>query len=45
VAVAGYIDRYNRIRRHSSCEMNSPVEFEAIITARAAESGSAEEAA
>jgi hypothetical protein len=34
VAVAGYIDRYNRIRRHSSYEMNSPVEFEAILTAR-----------
>jgi putative transposase len=23
-AVAGYIDRYNRTRRHSSCEMTSP---------------------
>ncbi len=45
VAVAGYIDRYNRIRRHSSCEMNSPVEFEAILTARAVEPDTAEEAA
>jgi hypothetical protein len=43
--VAGYIDRYNRIRRHSSCEMNSPVEFEVIIAARALETDSAEEAA
>ena len=37
VAVAGYIDRYNRIRRHSSCEMKSPIEFEAIIATRVAE--------
>jgi putative transposase len=45
VAVAGYIDRYNRIRRHSSCEMNAPAEFEAILTARATETASAEDAA
>jgi putative transposase len=45
VAVAGYIDRYNRVRRHSSCEMNPPVEFEAILTARVVEAGSAGEAA
>jgi putative transposase len=45
VAVAGYIDRYNRIRRHSSCEMNSPVDYEATLTARAAEAASAQEAA
>jgi transposase InsO family protein len=37
VAVAGYIDRYNRVRRHSSCEMKSPIEFEAILTTRATE--------
>jgi putative transposase len=44
-AVAGYIDRYNRIRRHSSCEMNSPIEFEAILAARAAETVTDGEAA
>jgi transposase InsO family protein len=44
-AVAGYIDRYNRIRRHSSCEMNSPVDYEAMISPRALETVSAEEAA
>ncbi|MDQ4132147.1 MAG: integrase core domain-containing protein [Actinomycetota bacterium] len=32
-AVAGYIDRYNRIRRHSSCQMKSPVDYEAILAA------------
>jgi putative transposase len=45
VAVAGYLDRYNRIRRHSSCQMNSPVEFEAIIATRRVETACAEEAA
>ena len=45
VAVAGYIDRYNRTRRHSSCEMRSPIEFEAILTARAAEAVTDGEAA
>jgi putative transposase len=44
-AVAAYIDRYNRIRRHSSCEMNSPIEFEAILATRPIEPGPAEEAA
>jgi putative transposase len=44
-AVAGYIDRYNRIRRHSSCEMNSPIEFEAILASRAAETVTDGEAA
>ena len=44
-AVAGYIDRYNRIRRHSSCEMNSPVHYEAILAARAAQEARDEEAA
>jgi hypothetical protein len=34
--VAGYIDRYNRTRRHSSCEMNSPIDYETIL-ARATE--------
>jgi transposase InsO family protein len=45
VAVAAYVDRYNRIRRHSSCEMNAPVEFEAILATRAAEIDTGEEAA
>jgi transposase InsO family protein len=41
-AVAAYIDRHNRIRRHSSCEMNSPVEFEAILATRTDETTTAE---
>jgi putative transposase len=45
VAVAGYIDRYNRVRRHSSCEMHSPLDYEAILAARGAETVDAEEAA
>ena len=44
-AVAGYIDRYNRTRRHSSCEMNSPIDYEAILAARAAETVTEGEAA
>lgn len=34
-AVAAFIDRYNTTRRHSSCEMNSPVDFEALLAQRA----------
>ncbi len=44
-AVAAYIDRYNRTRRHSSCEMRSPVDYEAIIAARSAPVAPDEEAA
>ena len=44
-AVARYIDRYNRIRRHSSCEMKSPVDYEAILAARVAQDALHEEAA
>ena len=44
-AVANYIDRYNRIRRHSSCEMKSPVDYEAILADRAAHQPRDEEAA
>jgi transposase InsO family protein len=44
-AVAGYIDRYNRVRRHSSCQMNSPIDYETILAGRVVETGSAEEAA
>ena len=32
--IAKFIDWYNRIRRHSSCEMKAPIEFEAILAAR-----------
>ena len=32
-AVAGFIDRYNRVRRHSSCGMVSPMQFEAALGA------------
>lgn len=35
--VAAFIDRYNATRRHSTCEMRSPIQFEAILAARAAE--------
>ncbi|MEO7572375.1 MAG: IS3 family transposase [Acidimicrobiales bacterium] len=34
--VATWIDRYNTTRRHSTCEMRSPIQFEAILAARAA---------
>ena len=44
-AVAGYIDRYNRTRRHSTCEMKSPIQFEAILAQRAAQAARATEAA
>jgi putative transposase len=43
--VARYIDWYNRTRRHSSCEMIPPIEFEAILAARAVESIDEEQAA
>ena len=32
--VAAYIDRYNRTRRHSSCEMKPPIEYEAVLGER-----------
>jgi transposase InsO family protein len=35
--VARYIDRYNTTRRHSCCEMKSPVDYEQILVARASE--------
>ena len=43
--VARIIDRYNRIRRHSSCEMKSPIEYEAVLAARAVETVPRTEAA
>jgi transposase InsO family protein len=36
-AVAAFIDRYNTTRRHSACEMRSPVDYEALLAQRAAE--------
>jgi putative transposase len=45
IAVARFIDRYNRIRRHSSCEMHSPVDYEAILAERATSAADRAEAA
>jgi putative transposase len=39
--VAAFIDRYNRLRRHSSCEMRSPVDYEQLLAARAVEQADA----
>jgi transposase InsO family protein len=39
--VARYVDRDNTTRRHRSCEMHSPVNYEQILAARAAEEGKA----
>ena len=44
-AIAAYIDRYNRTRRHSSCEMKSPVDYEAVLAARMPQAALHEEAA
>ena len=43
--VARFIDRYNRVRRHSSCEMKSPNDYEDILADRAAERANAADAA
>jgi putative transposase len=43
--VARFIDRYNRVRRHSSCEMKSPNDYEAILAVRAAETAAEANAA
>jgi hypothetical protein len=43
--VAHYIDRYNTTRRASSCEMHSPVNYDQIFAAQAAEAGKAAERA
>jgi putative transposase len=43
--VARFIDWYNRTRRHSSCDMKPPVEFEAILATRTAETVPRQEAA
>lgn len=39
--VAAFIDRYNHRRRHSSCEMRSPVDYEQLLAARAADQADA----
>jgi putative transposase len=44
-AVAEFIDWYNRVRRHYSCQMKSPVEFEAMLGARRRASTDTKEAA
>jgi transposase InsO family protein len=36
-AVAGFIDVYNHRRRYSSCEMVTPVGYEAVLATRVAE--------
>jgi len=43
--VATFIDRYNTTRRHSSCEMKSPINYEAILAQRDAEATREDEAA
>lgn len=43
--IARFIDAYNHRRRHSSCEMLSPVAYEALLAARAAETAPTPEAA
>jgi len=44
-AIARYIDAYNHRRRHSSCEMLSPVAYEAVLANRAAATAPTPEAA
>ena len=36
-AVAGFIDVYNTRRRHSSCQMLTPIAYEALLAERAAD--------
>ena len=43
--IARFIDAYNHRRRHSSCEMLSPVAYEAVLAARAADTAPQPEAA
>jgi putative transposase len=40
-AVARFIDRYNTTRRHSSCQMLSPVAYEALLIERTANAADA----
>jgi transposase InsO family protein len=39
--VARFIDWYNRVRRHSSCEGKPPVEHEAFLAQKAADEADA----
>ena len=39
--IAGFIDRYNHRRRHSSCEMKPPAVYEQILADRAAQNQAA----
>jgi transposase InsO family protein len=43
--VAGFIDRYNHQRRHSFCEMLSPVAYEQVLAERAAHAARQDRAA
>ena len=43
--VARFIDNYNHRRRHSSCEMKSPVAYEALLAERAAQAAEQKPAA
>lgn len=43
--IATFIDNYNHRRRHSSCEMKSPVAYEQLLAQRAADAARQEEAA
>ena len=43
--IAGYIDRYNHRRRHSSAGMLAPVAYEAVLAERAASAATAKDAA
>jgi putative transposase len=43
--VARFIDRYNRLRRHSSCEGHSPVDYEGILADRAQAAAECDDAA
>ncbi len=43
--VARFIDAYNHRRRHSSCEMLSPVAYEALLAERVAATGEHDQAA
>ena len=44
-AVARFIDRYNTVRRHSSCEMKPPVIYERLLAERAAQTSDEDRAA
>jgi putative transposase len=39
--IAAFIDRYNRVRRHSTCEMRPPVDYEQLLAARTVEQANA----